>query len=315
MDIIHTEVGSADGGLAGAVGVVDHHAQRAQMVDVFGTDDIPTANQQAQRTGNPLQLVHFQQQIRETAEHRHLMALDVVHQPVDVGLGFFRWDAERGTAEQGGKDLLHEDVERADGVLQHAVARLRMELMLESTDIVEHILVSHHHALGLTRRAAGIENVGEVAYLIYIIVYILDAFVRHHKVTVFHHILDALLGERRFGWHISGTRLQRCQDGGNHLYRMAHHDAHLGWILYGEAIGNLSSHCVQFAISQAFLLVHHGYRIRMCRHLLFEYIINCLHICLAFYCFFFRLQFCANREQSQACLSYAEVMPESQCHF
>ena len=162
--------------------------------------------------------------------------------------------------------------------------------MLESTDIVEHILVSHHHALGLTRRAAGIEDVGEVAYLIYIIVYILDAFVRHHKVTAFHHILDALLGERRFGWHISGTRLQRCQDGGNHLYRMAHHDAHLGRILYGEAIGNLSSHCVQFAISQAFLLVHHGYRIRMCRHLLFEYIINRLHTCLAFIASCFRVQ-------------------------
>ena len=59
LDIVHTEVGSADGGLTGAVGVVDHHAQRAQMVDVFGTDHVTAADQQAQCMGNPWQFVHL----------------------------------------------------------------------------------------------------------------------------------------------------------------------------------------------------------------------------------------------------------------
>ena len=53
LGIIHAEVGGADGGFAGAVGVVDHHTLRAQTVDVFGTNHVTAANQQTQRTGNP----------------------------------------------------------------------------------------------------------------------------------------------------------------------------------------------------------------------------------------------------------------------
>ena len=165
-----------------------------------------------------------------------------------------------------------------------------MKLVLESSDIVQHILVRHHHALGLACRAAGVENVGEVAHLICIIMYMLNALVRHHKVTVLHHILDALLGERGFAGYIRSPRLQRCQDGGNHLYRVAHHDAHLGWLFHGETISDFGCHCVQFAIRQAFLLVHHGHCICLCRHLLFEYIINRFHICLAFIISCFRVQ-------------------------
>ena len=44
LGIIHTEVGGADGGFAGAVGIVDHHALRTQTVDVFGTDHVTAAD-------------------------------------------------------------------------------------------------------------------------------------------------------------------------------------------------------------------------------------------------------------------------------
>ena len=90
-----------------------------------------------------------------------MVAVDIVHQSVDVGLSLFRGDAERGTAEQRSKNLLHEDVERADGVLQHTVTRLGMKFVLEGMDVVQHIIVRHHHALGLTRRTTGVEDIGE----------------------------------------------------------------------------------------------------------------------------------------------------------
>ena len=107
-------------------------------------------------------MVHFKQQIRESAYYCNIVVGYKLHQRADIVSCLFVGDGERGSRQQGGKHLFYKNIECAHRVLQHTVAAADTELVAEGIGIVAHIGICGYYALGQPCRARRVEHIGRV---------------------------------------------------------------------------------------------------------------------------------------------------------